>query len=622
MRHWCMAALCCVPLALLAGEPGRTAATLFLCNFDSLTSADFAAGSATMQPKGAALGPGRWGKGLHVGPDQYVAIPAEGNLDPKQGTIMFWFRPNWSTKGRTRSHALISWGWEDGKDGYCVLSDGWWEPAGAGRTYLVFENQLYAHVSDTLTYTQGDWMHFTFTWEFGKRLVATLYLNGQRVRATSARAFKTVPSLKTRIVLGADTGTPIAQNRCADGVIDGFHVMSRALTADRVRDEFRGQEPNWQELERQTHAWLYDVLERPHQPERDGQGRILESRALLDEQCRWATREGAQAAVEKLAAAGFNVYIPCVWHGRGAWWPSRLTPMEPRVEKMVKGEGEGFDPLENMIRLCHAKGIEVHPWFCVCYGDRRWPPLAPFIEEGTPKGACEAHNPAFRNFIVDLMMEVVRKYDVDGLNLDYIRTKGVSTSKTARDAYSQRFGSDLLTDLKKPEPNGWPNAKVVQFQNDAVGDIVRRVSEQARAARPGIVMSIDGHPYLPTEPPNTQGRDGFGWAQKGWIDVLYTMDYGRRLRWQKADAIRAALTRPAALVIIAGNYERLKNGKVGPREGQLVADLIAFCQRKYPGNGVALYWMGSLDDAQVQALRIGPFRDPAIPHWRRAATAQ
>ena len=101
--------------------------------------------------------------------------------------------------------------------------------------------------------------------------------------------------------------------------------------------------------------------------------------------------------------------------------------------------------------------------------------------------------------------------------------------------------------------------------------------------------------------------------------MLYTMDYGRKLSWEKADAIRAALKRPEAFVTIAGNYDRLPSGKVVSRDDQRVADLLAYGQRMSRGNGVALYWLGSLDDAQTQALRAGPFREPAVPHWLRAA---
>ena len=608
--------------ALHGGEPQKTDDTILLWNFGSLTDPDFMDGRAEVQSHGATLDEGRWGTGLRVKPGRYLTILPEDKSVPERGTVMFWFRPNWSSATDSSSHSLLSWGWQDGKDGYGVLSNGWWEPAGAGRTYLVFENQLYAHCSQPVTYTANEWMHFAFTWSFDKRLVVSLYLNGERISTTTGRPYETVPSLRTAIHIGTDKGTSMARDRWTDGTFDGLHVFGRALTKSEIRDAFRAQEPKWREVERKRDAWLYDVLKQPYAPKRDAQGRILESRALLDEWSRWATRQGAEDAVNKLTDAGFNVYIPCVWHGRGARWPSERTPMETAVENLVKGEGEGFDPLANMIRLCHEKGIEVHPWFCVCYGDKRWKPLQPFIEDGTPNGACEAHNPAFRKFIIDLMMEVVKTYDVDGLNLDYIRTKGMSKSETAKAAYRKRFGTELLDDLAKPRPNGWPNANIVTFQDEAIADIVRSVSAQARAAKPGIVISSDGHPYLPTDRPGTQGRNGFWWAKEGWVDIIYCMDYGRTLSWPKAEAIRKALKRPSAYVTIAGNYERGDDGRVASIDGQRVADLIAFCQRKYPGNGVALYWLGSLDDAQSKALREGPFKEPAKPHWIRASDAQ
>ncbi|NOY82415.1 MAG: family 10 glycosylhydrolase [Kiritimatiellaeota bacterium] len=604
------------------GEPVCTPHTLYLDNFNLPRQADFAAGNPAVTLHGAVPAPGKWGQGLRVGPGRYATIAAEGNLLPRRGTLMFWFKSDWPDANRPgRSHTFFSWGWNDGKSGYCTLSAGWWEPAGANRTYLVFENQLYCHVSDVIDYRRGEWTHFAVTWEFGDRLTAAFYINGRRIGVTPRRACKTVPSLSTPIFLGSDRGTPMAAGRSADGVFDAIQILDRVLDTREVRDVFRAEEPKWREIEARRFAWLNEVLKQPWTPKRDADGRVLESRALLDESYGWATRQGAQAAVDKLARAGFNVFIPCVWHGRGARWPSKLTPVETGLEKTLEREGEEFDGLANLVRLCHARGIEVHPWFCVCYGDRNWQPLASFIEPGTPKGACEAHNPAFRKFIVELMLEVVRRYDVDGINLDYIRTKGVSKSRTALEAYRKRFGADLLEDLKKPRANGWPNARIVQFQNDAIADIVRRVSDGARAIRPNIIISIDGHPSLPDERPGIQGRDGFRWAREGWIDVLYSMDYGTQLAWHKYDAIRKLLHRPSALVVLCGNYERLPNGAVGPRDGEIVAKLIAFCQRKFPGNGVALYWLGSLDDAQIRALRAGPFKEPARPFWVRADSA-
>ena len=68
-------------------------------------------------------------------------------------------------------------------------------------------------------------------------------------------------------------------------------------------------------------------------------------------------------------------------------------------------------------------------------------------------------------------------------------------------------------------------------------------------------------------------------------------------------------------------YERTPERKVIPREGKLVADLIGFLQRCDHGNGVALYLYSMLDDAQISALRAGPFREDAVPSWARARRA-
>ena len=105
MRKLCLAALL-VPAScasLVAGEPGKIDGTLLLCNFSSLTATDFAAGSAAMTPHGATLAPGKWGKGLRVGPGQSLSISSKGNVAPRQGTLMLWLKPSWSTAGRTSS---------------------------------------------------------------------------------------------------------------------------------------------------------------------------------------------------------------------------------------------------------------------------------------------------------------------------------------------------------------------------------------------------------------------------------------------------------------------------------------------------------------------------------------
>ncbi len=115
----------------------------------------------------------------------------------------------------------------------------------------------------------------------------------------------------------------------------------------------------------------------------------------------------------------------------------------------------------------------------------------------------------------------------------------------------------------------------------------------------------------PTERPALDGRNVLPWIAQGWLDAAYSMDCGRTLAHARLDASRAATRKPAAVVERCGNYEVNHQGKVVPREGQLVADLPAYCQRKRPGNGVGPDLCSMLDDAQVAAPQAGPFKEDA-----------
>ena len=605
-----------------AQTPLKTADTLLLWHCESEATVDYATGDPRVALTGGSITVGKHGNGLHLAKDQFVTVASKGNVLARQGTVMFWFRPDWSTKDKTSSHSLLSWRWADGRwadatlgDGYCVLSDGWWESGGgADRLYLVFENQLYAHTSRPQEFVVGRWIHVAFTWEFTDHPIASLFINGERSGTANGKPCSEIPRISSAIHLGTDRGADGGGERSAEGTFDSIAILSRALSSNEIREAFRNQEPEWAAIEAEKFQWLRDGLAKPYTPRRTPEGQILESRALLDEGNGWITPEGAQTRIERLKQAGFNVYIPCIWHGRGTTWPSELAPQDAGTAKLLN-ETPTYDPLNNLIASAHAAGIEVHPWFCVMYRDERWPHMAEFAEEGTPKGAFEAHSLAFRKRIIELMLEVIERYDVDGINLDYIRTKGTSKSATARQSFREQFGLELEEALKQKQANGWGNADVLAWQARAIDEIVETISTRGRALKPSLIVSIDGHPPKPGEMRSPQGRNGVEWVAKGWIDVLYTMDYNKHLSWKKADLLRAAFPSPSALVTIAGNYDRMPDRKVVPRDATLVADLVGFLQRRNHGNGLALYLYSMLDDAQITALRKGPFRQDAIPAW-------
>jgi uncharacterized lipoprotein YddW (UPF0748 family) len=600
-----------------AGPPVADEHTLLLAHFDETVSLDLAKGDATLEVSGAeVVAEGKWGGAVRLGEGQYLSFDPEGNLDMSAGTAMFWFKPDWQTP--TGSHALLSMGLDGDPAGYFVLTQGWWETSGgAGRMYFVYDNQAYMHTSTAFLPTLGDklndWRHFAITWQEGTPGQCAIYIDGERM-ARSVKNCETVRRPRTRLFIGSDQAAGGGDTRPANGLLDELVILDRTLGQSEVAAAFAAQEPRWAEIQAEKWTWLTDTLAGPAPTfERDEQGRVLESRALLDEGLPWANPENIPTIVDKLKRAGFNVFIPCVWHGRGARYPHETEPMEGSL-------GEAYaaldvDPFAELVRQCHEAGIEVHPWFCVVKREQGQHPE--FVEETTPGHFFDAHRPEFREFIVGLMVDFVRKYGVDGINLDYIRTGGLCKGPLCQAEYREKFGTELLDDVKLKTDAGWPNPNIVQWQDEAIGEIVRRLAEEGRAINPDLIISVDGHVHGPESAPDAFGRNERPWIEAGWVDVVYNMDYGEHLRFAQIDAIRESVGRPAAIVDLPGNYERTDQGKVVSREGQLVADQISYCQRKWPGNGVGLYLYSMLSEGQIEALRAGPFAEDAVPHWVR-----
>ncbi|MEI6503759.1 MAG: family 10 glycosylhydrolase, partial [Armatimonadota bacterium] len=339
---------------------------------------------------------------------------------------------------------------------------------------------------------------------------------------------------------------------------------------------------------------------------RDAGGGLLQTRMILDESGKFITEQ--DQLLDRLARAGFNAFMPCVWHGRGALYRSDLTAVEPAFAAHFEG---GKDPLAELIRKAHAQGIQVHPWFCVSYRGKP-DPHPEFPSEGVPQGAYDLHDPSYRALIVKEMVELARKYEVDGINLDYIRTQGVSYSEIARAAYQQRYGVSMDETRGAATPEA--KQRLLEFQEAAVTELVRAVREGLRQVRPQAILSVCGHP-LPKPQLSLEGRNEWVWLERDLIDIAYSMDYSWRPSFFKFDEARATSGAPERIVLMLGNYDNDQDGKVVSRTAEQVARLTDYALLKYPANGVALYWYGSLDEAQIAALRAGPFREPATASW-------
>lgn len=510
------------------------------------------------------------------------------------GTISFWVRPEWNS-GAAESHTLLSAQWDDPRHSYLAISEGWWEPAGAGRLYFIVSNEDIVHCSSDIRLPPQVWSLVTATWNSGSHGFCRLYVDDE-LRASIEQRWSGGKSLQ-RIQFGSDSGAPNGHGRTAAAGIAGLKILHYAASHREVMARYEAEE-NPEATYQKKWAWLDQDWSpaggrrTPSEP-----SRVRFARVIFDEDTGWA-RSPAEIdeRLRRIIAAGFSVYVPCVWHGRGLVYPSSAAPAESSMQAVISN---GWDPLAYLLKEAHARGVAVYPWFTVVRREDRAHPE--WALSGTPLNAYDAHQPGFRDFALKLLLDVVARYDVDGVNLDYIRTMGVCVSMFCQKDYFAETGGQLLTDFRGGEPDAGARQRIQGWQDAAIAKIVGPFAKQARIIKPGLIISMDGHLLDAANPRPLEGRDESAWANHNWIDVIFHMDYRSEVDVGGMQAARARLTDPAKLWLLAGNWDFV-DGRLQPRSGRWVRRVVDFARSNLRDRGVAFHMYESLSDEQVQAL--------------------
>jgi uncharacterized lipoprotein YddW (UPF0748 family) len=251
----------------------------------------------------------------------------------------------------------------------------------------------------------------------------------------------------------------------------------------------------------------------------------------------------------------------------------------------------------------HAKGIAVHPWVTVVR--REGTAHAEWAEPGTPPGAYDVHQPGFRDFAVAMLLDVVSRYDIDGINLDYIRAMGVCVSEHCQRDYATRTGMRLTTDYADGAPSAAARRRIESWQDAALGGLVREFSERAHALKPGLVISVDGNALNANAQRPLEGRDEPAWANNGWIDVFFSMDYRPEIDIAAVQASRLQLADPGKLWLLVGNFD-LIDDHAESRSGIWLAKVMEFARKNPRDRGMGVYLYGLLDDGQIAELGKSP----------------
>jgi uncharacterized lipoprotein YddW (UPF0748 family) len=298
------------------------------------------------------------------------------------------------------------------------------------------------------------------TWRSGNPGYLRLFVDGKRICERKI-AFTGGRHALDPVYLGSDRGSTLEpKGRLSDMLIKNIAAESQPSTDEEIHSAYiRGGGVD-------RSKWILAIAS--HDPPTDI---THERRVIQDEDTGWSSSKlEMQKRIRRIKAAGFNVYMPCVWDGAHAFYSASMGPVSPTIRDAADSR---YDPLAYLIALAHAAGITVHPWFDIV----RHAPGGDFPESylaGAPQDAFNVQSEPFRNFIVALVVDVARRYDVDGINLDYVRAIGPCSDRECLQKYSRTYHRSLLQDWDAQEA-GKVVPSLIEWNRSAVTDIVRRI---------------------------------------------------------------------------------------------------------------------------------------------------
>ncbi|MCC7052373.1 MAG: family 10 glycosylhydrolase [Gemmatimonadaceae bacterium] len=269
------------------------------------------------------------------------------------------------------------------------------------------------------------------------------------------------------------------------------------------------------------------------------------------------------AILDRTKQLGMNALVFQVRPAADAIYPSTLEPWSAYLTgAQGRAPSPAWDPLAFVVREAHARGIELHAWFNPYRArhpsDRS--PLdpthiaaarAPLVKRYGSYLWMDPGEPAVIEKSVAVIVDVVRRYDVDGVHIDdYFYPYKERDARGALipfpddasyGAYTARGGS--------MERDDWRRANVDSF--------VRRMYVRVKAAKPWVKVGISPFGiWRPGYPADVRGYDSYAelygdsrkWLREGWLDYaspqLYWpiakagQPYGSLLAWWASENVK------------------------------------------------------------------------------------
>ena len=359
----------------------------------------------------------------------------------------------------------------------------------------------------------------------------------------------------------------------------------------------------------------------------------------------WPSKRGLTAAqqraemlelLDKAKTIGLNAIVLQVRPAADALYPSAL---EPWSEYLTGASGRPpdtpWDPLAEWVEQSHRRGLELHAWFNP-YRARHTSattPLAANHLANTEPGVVKRYGellwmdpgePRAAQRMVDVVLDVVQRYDIDGVHIDdYFYPYPI------KDAQGR--------DIPFPDDPSWQRAGApadrAAWRRAQVDGLIERLHAAIHVAKPWVRFGISpfGLPRPDRRPPGITGFSQYDqlhadverWLSEGWLDYL-----APQLYWpiaQTAQAFPVLLDawlrdNPKGRHIWAGLFTSRIGDKQRAYAPQEVLDQIAVVRERTASNLLAnghihfsMVALAANREGVADRLREGPYAQPALP---------
>lgn len=190
--------------------------------------------------------------------------------------------------------------------------------------------------------------------------------------------------------------------------------------------------------------------------------------------------------LDKLKEANINVILLQTRIRGSVIYPSNIEPWDQAITGHP-GKAPLYDPLQFAIEECHKRGMELHAWLVSIplgtaqrqrtYGNKsitsHHPSLCKTVGGET---FMLPGNPGTADYIAELCKEIVSKYDVDGISLDYIRYPESQYKFNDDNLYKETKANERYLSI-----NDWRRENITR--------IVRKVHDIVKPIKPWVKLS-------------------------------------------------------------------------------------------------------------------------------------